>query len=120
MNERNMDSSSDKLSSILLNKQHKYQFQERCFIYWNIHRNIFRNVLIILRQDSILLCETSDAIIGFSHSSDFSTDSIGLYSVQHASGSLVNFNQVDLDRSVILGVDDSVAGRAEKLNQNKC
>lgn len=57
----------------------------------------FERCLIVLRQNSVLLGEAGDAVIGFSHSSDFSADSVGFHRVQHASGGLVDFNQVDLD-----------------------
>lgn len=90
------------------------------FISWNL-QSITRGFecLIVLWQNSVFLGEAGDAVVGFSHTSDFSADGVGLDGVQHTAGGFVNINQVDLDGGVILGVDDSVAGRAGKLNENK-
>lgn len=65
------------------------------FISWNIQHCLKR--LISLGQNSVLLGETSDAVVRFSHTSDFSADSIGFHCVQHATGCLVDISQVDLD-----------------------
>jgi hypothetical protein len=89
------------------------------FILWNLSHNAkLSRALVVLRQNSVLLGETSNAIVGFTHSSDFSADGIGFHGVQHASGVAVNLNQVDLNRGMILSVDDSVTGRAV-INNNK-
>lgn len=75
--------------------------------------------LVGLRQNSVLLGETSDAVVRFAHSSDLSADSVGLDGVGHASGGLIDINQVDLDGGMVLGVDDSVTGRAKSRNKTK-
>jgi hypothetical protein len=69
--------------------------------------------LIVSWQDAILLGQASDAIVWFAHSSDFSADSVGLNGIQHSAGGLIDINQVELNWSVVLGVNDSVASRAE-------
>ena len=43
------------------------------------------------------------------HLSDRTTDGIGLVCVGHHTANWIDVDQIDLDRSVILGVDDSVA-----------
>lgn len=78
-------------------------------IYWWT----FKQCLIISWQNTILLSQASDAIIRFSHSSDFSADSIGLHSVQHSTCTIIDIDQIDLNWSVILCVNDSVASRAK-------
>lgn len=74
--------------------------------------------LVVLGQNSVFLSETSDAVVGFTHSSDLAADGISLDGVQHTAGGLIDINEVDLDRGVVLGVDDSVAGRAGSFRRN--
>ena len=68
--------------------------------------------LIVLSQESILLGQTNDAIVRFSHTADLTADGVHLGGFQHTAGLGVHIDDVDLDGGMILGVDDSVAGRA--------
>ena len=71
-------------------------------------------ILEVLCDDSVLLCQSVDAVIGLAHSADGSADGIGLVRASHSSGRLVDVGEVELDRSVILCSDDSVT-RGEVL-----
>ena len=73
-------------------------------------------ILEVLCDDSVLLCQSVDAVIGLAHSADGSADGIGLVRASHSSGRLVDVGEVELDRSVILCSDDSVARGAELKN----
>ena len=86
--------------------------------------------LELLVDHSVLFGEPVDAIVGFPHPPDGSTDGIGLKSSSHATWSklqvlklaliiviietcgLVNLGNVDLHTGVVLGRQDPVAGRA--------
>ena len=67
----------------------------------------------VLRDDSVFLGEPVDAIVRFTHSADSAADSVGLVGASHSAGGFIHISNVDLDRSVILSRNDSVAGRAE-------
>ena len=69
--------------------------------------------LEILGDNSVFLGQSVDAIIGFTHTTNLTTNSVGLESAGHSAGGLVNVNDVHLNRCVILGSDDAVACRAE-------
>ena len=69
--------------------------------------------LEVLGDNSVFLGQSVDAIIGFTHTTNLTANSVGLESAGHSAGGLVNVNDVHLDRCVILGSDDAVACRAE-------
>merc|ERR1719192_396761 len=71
-----------------------------------------RNYLEILGDDAVLLGQSVDTIIGFTHTTNLTANGVGLEPAGHPSGGLVNVGDVDLDGGVILGGDDAVAGRA--------
>ena len=72
-----------------------------------------RHALEVLGQDSVLLCESVDAIVRLSHAANGAADGVGLEAPGHSAGRLIDVGDVDLDRSVILGSDDAVARGAE-------
>lgn len=59
-------------------------------------RNISRQELELLVDNSVLLGKTIDAIIGLAHPPDGSADSVGLVGSGHPAGSLINLSQVYL------------------------
>lgn len=67
---------------------------------------------ILLGDQTVLFGQTDYAVIGFTHTTDFTTDGIGLGTIGHAASFGVNIDDVDLNGSVILSVDDSVGSRA--------
>jgi hypothetical protein len=77
--------------------------------------SFYRRCLVVSRENTVLLCQTRDAVVALAHSSDLSANGVCLRGVQHAASGLIDINEVDLDRCVVLGVDDSVAGRAGRL-----
>jgi len=68
--------------------------------------------LELLVNNSVLLGEPVDTIVGLSHPPDGSTDGVCLVSHGHTSGGLVNLGDVDLDAGVVLGGQDTVTGGA--------
>ena len=95
--------------------------------------------LELLVDHSVLLGEPVDAIIGFSHPPDGSTDGVGLEGSSHTTWAelsvwmiglrpslsfitcgLINLGHVDLDAGVILGRQDTVAGRAFPGKREEC
>jgi hypothetical protein len=65
-----------------------------------------------LSDDSVLLCEPVDAVVGLPHLPDGPADGVRLVRASHAPGRLVHVRDVDLDGRVILGRDDPVRSRA--------
>lgn len=47
------------------------------------------------------------------HSSNFSTDGVNFNRISHAAGRGINFSEIQLDRSVIFSMNDTVASRTE-------
>ena len=75
-------------------------------------------MLEVLGDDSVLLGQPVDAVVGLAHSADGAADCVRLVRAGHAAGRLVHFGEVELDRRVVLGRDDPVARRAE--NGKRC
>lgn len=73
-----------------------------------------RSALNLLGDQTIFLGQTNNTIIRFTHTTDFTTDGIGLGTFGHTASFGININDVDLNGSVILGVDYSVGGRAKQ------
>ncbi|KAH3662289.1 hypothetical protein OGAPHI_005539 [Ogataea philodendri] len=67
-------------------------------------------------EQTILLSKSVQGVISLTSSSDVSTQSVGGVRAWDSSSFLVNIGNVDLDRSVVLGFDDSVSGRALSWN----
>ena len=95
--------------------------------------------LELLVNHSVLLGEPVDAIVGFPHPPDGSTDGVGLEGSSHTTWAelsvwmiglrpslsfitcgLINLGHVDLDAGVILGRQDTVAGRAFPGKREEC
>lgn len=66
-------------------------------------------------QQSIALCQSVQGVVTLAHSSDETAESIDLVLAGSASV-LVNLGDGDLDRSVVLGLDDTVGCAALTWN----
>ena len=70
--------------------------------------------LEILGDDSVLFGQSVDTIIGFTHTTNLTANSVGLVGAGHSSRGLINVRNIDLNRGVIFGSDDTIASRAVK------
>ena len=78
------------------------------------HTDFIHCTLEILGNDSVFFGQSVDTIIGFAHTTDLPANSIGLVGASHSSRGLINIGDIDLNRGVIFGSDDTIAGRAVK------
>merc|ERR1711915_517357 len=60
------------------------------------------------RKNAVLLGESDEAVVAFAHSADLAADGVSLVIPRHPTGLLVNLGDVDLNRGMITGSDDSV------------
>lgn len=86
---------------------------------WVIVGRVSRTLGYLLAQQTVLLGQATDAVIGLSHHADGTADGVHLGRAGHGAGVRVHINQVQLHAGVVLGVDDTVARRAAKLKENK-
>ena len=75
--------------------------------------------LELLVNNSVLLGQPVDAIVGLAHPPDCSTNGISLEVGGHATGGFINLGEVDLNAGVILGGKDTVAGGTLPEMKNK-
>lgn len=61
-------------------------------------------------EEAILLCEPVEAIVALAHGADEAAQGVNLV-VASVAAVLVNLANADLDRSVVLGLDDASGGR---------
>lgn len=89
-----------------------------------IHRR--KKLPIKIKNCDFLLCkqivafgQTGDAIVRFAHHSDSATDGIDFWGSGHDASVWVDFSNIELDWSMILGVDDTVTCRAAMKEKKK-
>lgn len=63
-------------------------------------------------EDSVLLSESVQRVVSLGSRSDVTGQSVGDVVTGDGSASLVDLGDVDLDRRVVISLDDSVSGRA--------
>lgn len=68
----------------------------------------------LLGNDAVIFGQSSNAVVRFSHPPDLSADSIHLQVVSGAASGRVNVSNGNLDGSMVLSSNDSVAGRTEE------
>uniref|UniRef100_A0A6G5A0Y5 Putative 40s ribosomal protein s21 n=1 Tax=Rhipicephalus microplus TaxID=6941 RepID=A0A6G5A0Y5_RHIMP len=67
---------------------------------------------VVLWNIAIFLCQPRYAVVRLPHAADGTTDGIGRRFPGRPAGLFIYNCQVDLDGSMVLGVDDAVARRA--------
>lgn len=72
--------------------------------------NVF--AFILLGKKSVLLGQSTNAVVRLAHHPDGSANGVHLGCAGHAASVGVNVDEVKLHGSMILGVDDAVAGGA--------
>lgn len=73
----------------------------------------------LLCKQIVAFGQTGNAIVRFAHHSDSATDSIDFWGSGHDASIWVDFSNIELDWSMILGVDDTVTCRAAIKNRKK-
>ena len=66
----------------------------------------------VFGEDSVLLGEPVDAVVGLAHAADGAADGVGLPGAGHPARLGVDVGDVHLDRGVVLRRDDAVRRRA--------
>lgn len=77
------------------------------------------NLRDLLCKHIIAFSQTSDAVVWFAHHTDSTADSIDFWGACHCSGVWIDFSNTQLDWSMVLSVNDTVAGWAVKSKKNK-
>lgn len=63
-------------------------------------------------QQTVLLSQSVQGVVSLTSTSDVTAQSVGGGGTSNGSALLIDVGDVDLDRSVVLGLDNSVGGRA--------
>lgn len=63
-------------------------------------------------QQTVTLGEAVHGVVGLAHGTDETAEGIDVVLAGDGTAVLVNLGNGDLDRTVVLGLDDSVGGRA--------
>lgn len=82
-------------------------------VCWNVIKIIGR-LLNLLRQNTVFFRQSDNAIIRFTHTSDFSTQSIILTGVGHPSCLWIDISNAQLDGGMILSGNNAIACRANE------
>lgn len=77
------------------------------------------NLRDLLCKHIIAFSQTSDAVVWFAHHTDSTADSIDFWGACHCSGVWIDFSNTQLDWSMVLSVNDTVAGWAVKSKKTK-
>ena len=71
----------------------------------------------VFGEDSVLLGEPVDAVVGLAHAADGAADGVGLPGAGHPARLGVDIGDVHLDGGVVLGRDDAVRRRAVMIER---
>lgn len=63
-------------------------------------------------QQAVVLGQSVQRVVSLTSASDVTAQSVGGVGTSNGSSFLIDVGNVDLDRSMVLGLDDSVSGRA--------
>lgn len=63
-------------------------------------------------QQTVLLCQSVQGVVSLTSTSDVAAQGVGGVRTGNGSTLRINVRDVDLNRGMVLGLDDSVSGRA--------